>query len=445
MTPSYKRQACDRCHIKKLRCVRTPSSDGSPCSRCRRQNVDCVYHSSTPNRNPITHHATKNVTSSHLSNESSSSAELGSSDAAISFAGELDDLFLELSQFPASIQLENTWWPLGLNDMADLHDATEFLGHENTVPDPALPYLAELGSERPHVDIQGPKLWPLAPDAVELCVRQLSDLNVRLYSVYRVTCVFRSTQGQQNPTNSLITDAAFQCASIMFGTGSTIKVDSARPCKALDEAFSISLEFLVILQRLQRQALTPGLATSTIASNELSGACHATFASSENFQVASPSSQDPFNVIDRSLVEQDCSSSTAMHQHHHLLSRDETTLSKESFTAANHLVLACYTLLLSIYEGLVSALQRESAIRSTNNAMKLPCSAHIRLVVVVNLVYYLFDRIRTAVTAQIGNGKVQPNTDYPSSGGLPLPAGFMPLENTEITILHGLQQLMKSI
>ncbi|KAF7596233.1 hypothetical protein BBP40_002766 [Aspergillus hancockii] len=424
-----KRASCDRCHSQKLRCLRRTSNEEDSCSRCLRQGVECVYSSPLPKGRPrgtkSTMHPGTDTDASLSSQNHQSSSSNNSSRSSFSppTPGHTSSLLLPPTLDAARLGtglsdedlgfVTNAWpsskWDLTSNDQA-LHNldflpvGISFGAEYNEMLPPPYPQLRPhdgptAGPEDPDdlnshgmsaVPSDSSPLLPARIDDTEVCVRQLSDLTARLYSVYRTSCGLDSVPRNEHASSS-ITTAIFEAVTALFHEDPSPMPSSTTP-SALNEAFTASRTLLEILFRLLENAelTNSGSADSGTAGNRAE-------------PVRRPSGMMHIPVDLRA-------GSTVIGA--------ETGSGNSHEPVVYHIATTCYSLLLLIHITLIGALQRNvfshtsqesSASGSTSpstsssslsaSAYSPPSMVELRLVLLVQLMAYFLDRLQQTMSA----------------------------------------------
>ena len=249
-----------------------------------------------------------------------------------------------------------------------------------------------------------PSLWspPSSTDTTESCIKQLSDLSIRLYLVYKTSCKLAAAQ-EEHP-GVVLSSLAFETFAAYLQADSTLEKPAGRGCKALDELFCATRSLLDVLHDIEGSTVSPraldpadgsaaaaieGESPISIPSSEESP-LSAFFSFSPNFTASSPSTRNT------SLVGSTTSDTPPL----------EATAERLPLPAAGapgpdgvilHLILACYTRLLHIYHNIIMALHCDAAqLRETESGSQSSLSG-LRLVLFVQLITHLLDRLRKAM------------------------------------------------
>ncbi|KAM3071621.1 hypothetical protein ACMFMG_009494 [Clarireedia jacksonii] len=96
-----------------------------------------------------------------------------------------------------------------------------------------------------------PSLWPPKSDSVEICIRQLSDMNARLYPVYKASCSV--AEAQKNHSDALFSAATFHILTTLLEERTPLK----HKCNAISETFIASRSLINIVHLLQATPTSP--------------------------------------------------------------------------------------------------------------------------------------------------------------------------------------------
>ncbi|CRG89192.1 Nonribosomal peptide synthetase 14 [Talaromyces islandicus] len=206
-----------------------------------------------------------------------------------------------------------------------------------------------------------PRLWPKEADQTDMLNRQLSDLNTRLYPVYKTSCLYGVAQKKFSDT--LILNATFDAASKFLASDPSSSVPE-KGCKAVNETFQTSADLLNVLR-------------------------HYLGASGQGIQSKSPvtimSPPSSFSPPGMTPVNE-----------------GPAFTSNPGFdTVTPHLCLACYIRLLHIYQRLVEALRHDASTGRENKALSEPFKMELRLVLVVRLISSLLEHLRTTMASYL--------------------------------------------
>ncbi|MCJ1332599.1 hypothetical protein MMC10_009292 [Thelotrema lepadinum] len=319
-----------------------------------------------------------------------------------------------------------------------------------------------------------PRLWPPKPDKAEICISQLSELNTRLYPVYKTSRSYAAAQ--QKHSGALISAAAFDVVSILLEGSTTLKTPALQKCNAIFETFSASRHLLDIMHRLQASAANPAATEPLITSQnqEL-----ASFASDTAIDEArndswvgisstqTSSTQGLFYLpppistgIDDSLEQGSMLSdklkptvSTSSMSSPFIVPSDPESSSHSVVIC--YLVLACYTRLLHIYGTFITALHHDASRAKRIGSGSPPSSVELRLVLLVQLIVHLLDSLQQVMIAYFseasdrnnseGTTKTSYNLRTPLGNADPKWPGLERISQLEVDIRHKLQQLQKTM
>ncbi|KAI0376193.1 hypothetical protein F5Y04DRAFT_267013 [Hypomontagnella monticulosa] len=382
------RQSCDRCHKQKLRCTRQGSGEADSCIRCLRQGVRCVYSATLPKGRPSAHRQATN-----------SSAPL--------------------APVPAPVP---TTLPPPTSDPSPSHPLAPSV--------PFLPLPMAAGAEDAAGDmwiLDGLEPWPSsdegvadAPDNTNSAddIAQLSELSVRLYPLYRLTCSLSSTNSPGEPVSPLINNTVFESLAAFLVSGNNPTQHTtpmgALPSPAstcgnpnstntLHDTLAASRHLLEILRRLQ-------VSEGPMRANT---GFWAPFNNQPATSHPRSMSMSTSISIESLLPDLGTGGMASNHAHH------PPPLTASSGAVVRHLVLACHTLLLETYCALFVALQHDADLlrdRSYFPASDFDTDAGVltdmRLALVVQLSSYFIHRLRQAVGPYL-SARIPPLQDRP--------------------------------
>ncbi|OKL63921.1 hypothetical protein UA08_00473 [Talaromyces atroroseus] len=428
------RRACDRCHNQKLRCPRHNSNDNESCMRCLEIGASCVYSAPKPTGRPSSkHYSRAHISRDRAQRDSSSSsnstAASGSSRiTATTQPSSMDKPIVEDAAVPlpplpalhapmmaaAAANLAPdfsspmvTVADLTLTGADDSHEWTSFLGYDlhqvnvsnnrefesfpvdvdNFIADGLLvdnnSYAHDTGISEARIGSTSttsrlPRLWPRRADQTEVLNRRLSDLNTRLYPVYKTSCLY--VDAQKEFPDALILNATFDAASNFLASDTSVRRSEneqqpERGCKAVIETFQTSADLLDVLHQYltsfgeSKQSLR-NLSESSVETVTLPAQSLTT----ELTPVTSADNSDKINSV----------------------------FDKAGFDSVTpHLCIACYIRLLHIYQRLIEALRNDATSCKENRFPSETFKMELRLVLVVGLIVSLLDRLRTSIAAYL--------------------------------------------
>ena len=407
---SGSRRACDRCHSQKLRCPRISQDNKDSCSRCLNAGTLCVYSAPLPTGRPTSnqsgsgksavpanhssvgsgaHDATVIPASANMSDPSQSSMDIDINFPWNQYVLDDDNLFnpslladgplgtgLELRDTPLSSTLSPT------DNPATHHSPNNTKSYESHLPD----------------------IWPTNDaDSTEICIQKLSDLSVRLYPVY--TTSRRLAAAQKESPGTLSSDAAFDAVATFVQGDTIVETAAGRGCKVLHEIFGASRSLLDILD----QSLT--ISTASSSQNPANSSALTAIEADDPMGIASSSSDVSSFSNEYSFSSQPSDSRASTNS----VSMPGSTLASRTASGASpfpvaaedgpdeamvHLILACYIRLLHIYHTLVTALHHD-LLRHRDIRSGSPSFFELRLVIFVQFITHLLDRLRNAVAAYL--------------------------------------------
>ncbi|KAI9687446.1 MAG: hypothetical protein M1822_002055 [Bathelium mastoideum] len=268
---------------------------------------------------------------------------------------------------------------------------------------------------------RSPKLWPSHEDTTGSCITQLSDLNARLYPVYRTSCCFGAAQ--QKYAGPLISAAAFDAVTTLLNGSTTITTQNLQKCNAMYELFNASRSLLDIIHRLQ--ASTTSLAAAPRMLNRvrpLQGSADAATDAviNDSGRPGSPLSRpsltpDPSALPSQTILPDttDPGDGQAGPQFDRSFSfvRLDTAETGSHDVVMCHLISACYVRLLHIYGTLISALHHDAFRTKDNRSEVLPSPDEIRLVLLAQVIAHLVDRLQQATKAYFTQANGQCHAD----------------------------------
>ncbi|KAI9151430.1 Fusaric acid cluster transcription factor FUB10 [Paramyrothecium foliicola] len=437
-----RRQSCDRCHGQKLRCVRDANSDLGACMRCLRQGAQCVYSLSLPKGRPsLTRWFDDNspAVNSRVSttSDSSSSSSIGcsgsvchSSNSDTSSHSTAETTFTHpdnQSCDEATIMNEELALPLSSNFVAswlapsgwpEPQAVENGQQHDRSIPDlhtmlkpppdpnsrlsrtPDMTQSHGLLREGCHSFIR-PSDQSHCPD---MGIAQLSQLSIRLCQLYRST--------------EALHEAVLMSDKLNVGP-------QGRPCLLVDgDAFKLVAAWLVDTQVDMKppacvdfpspapgpNALGGVLCGAFSASSDLLGILRNLNPSHDMWDSSLPHSAPSMNSIDGMIFAEPKAAPGPRHIR---------ASGQHSNTVISHLLIACHTQLLSIYDFVLTALQRDAdlfnAVLSPGhvevdgfNSRSFP---DIQSVMVVQLCSFLVNRQNQAVSLYLSSQPWPPQTD----------------------------------
>ena len=276
-----------------------------------------------------------------------------------------------------------------------------------------------------------PRLSPPIVDETETCVRELSDLTVRLYPVYRMSW-FITVSGQPNP-GALLTATAFNAVKILLEEPPHVK-PPAQQCNFLHEIFSTSRTLLDIMYRIQANSavttdtatasslqertttsLTPAL--STIGAEDNSDNWMSTLsclASPVSGAVSLPPhpavSATTNNLLEGvnlpPIIPPPTAGTEESSAHQHVAGGDADR-GAHSISVC-YLILASYTRLLHVYSTLVTVLQDDvSQAKVIDPRLPRPWMVELRISLLFQFIAQLFERMQQVIKAylsEVDNG-----------------------------------------
>nr|ANM86655.1 hypothetical protein [Cladonia uncialis subsp. uncialis]AUW30911.1 hypothetical protein [Cladonia uncialis subsp. uncialis] len=241
------------------------------------------------------------------------------------------------------------------------------------------------------------------PDVTEVCIGQLSDLNVRLYPVYKASLSFAAAQTVH--PGALLSNVCFKTVSAFLQCETTGETAAEGGCKALYEIFQASRSLLDIMH--QSQPRNPTLSPPNSSNMHVHGGIDSDDSMS-NRSARESSLSDDFSLSTQPPVSSISTNST------HTSENTSANMSPPSATAAGpspfqkagenppdsvmiHLSLACYIRLLQIYHPLTVALRRDKSYCKNIGSGSPASFFELRLVLFVQLITHLLDLLRTAM------------------------------------------------
>ncbi|KGO65246.1 hypothetical protein PITC_072410 [Penicillium italicum] len=416
------RQSCDRCHGQKLRCTREGSGKTDPCVRCLRQDVQCVYSATLRKGRRPSGHRQGGSSRSCISTTTPPSSRNSSLELLEDLVPPFADSTFEalgmgsIFSAPVSVDMAGDIWPwepaLGFPE-GDINPMMagippEFLGQPQdqncTAAAPSLSrQYGGLNPSEKAAELASSSLGSTEGSqniADELA--KLSELSVRLYPLYRSSSELMTNRGLMNIPNSLISDTIFESIAEWLAPGephvphglaahpssasSSYQTRSHTRRDVIEDTFCASRHLLGILRRLQSGQTPTG--------------------------VSRPGSDSSAEFTHSTTAAAPTTSTTARHD-----------------TVICHLVLACHTLLLSTYITLFAALEHDADLQQGWNCFPTDATevsagtqADMRIVLVVQLSSYFFDRLSQAVEALLSSqpspqqDRVYRRASLPSSG-----------------------------
>ncbi|PQE06105.1 Nonribosomal peptide synthetase 14 protein [Rutstroemia sp. NJR-2017a BBW] len=257
-------------------------------------------------------------------------------------------------------------------------------------------------------------LWPPKEDSIEICIRQLSDLNARLYPVYKASCSF--AEAQKSHSGALFSAATFHILTTLLEESTPLQ----QKCNAISETFNASRSLLNIVHQLQ-----------------------ATSASSKRMHdyAANSQSQSPASIrtmLDSQRSESsDTSESSGPSSMGSPVAMDGIAERGSHNLVIGYSILACYARLLHIYHTLITALHYDASHAKGIESIPSPSLAELRLILVVQLISHLLNGLREAVAAYFSH------VDDPLDPSVLLAnqASLKTVSNLEVDIQDKIKQL----
>ncbi|KAJ5579707.1 uncharacterized protein N7459_005692 [Penicillium hispanicum] len=458
------RQSCDRCHSQKLRCTRAGDNNTGACSRCLRKRVQCIYSFSLPKGRPSVYDLADKPTgkSTSVANRNIASdrpptapptpvaeieARVNISANSNAFpmihdepmlSASIEDTHMQADSWPwlDGLSWEDTQMPwvdpapeepktnptVGPSPPADesgclsafpgLLDWTppgkDTIGDHDTTPERTSPPTAAQDIPPPHgygdsldrsnVDESngyssdtGSKTDP------DLVIPQLSQLSMRLCRLRRLADELAATVESPNQPNSnnrahvkpLIDDMTFKSVAAWVAHGSA-NIDGSPPSHSQDFPSTSPLETN---------------AAGTVFYHLLS-ASHNMLEILRHLYLKSAPHTPPLSVPPTCLPSPVDSNKTPS---------DVSTSSHPSSDAVRHLVIACHTVLMTVYVSVLKTLEHDAIL---SHRMDVAAVGDIRLVSVVQLCSYLTERHHQSMGSFLTN---QSTTPMSSSQGLMSP------------------------
>ena len=249
-----------------------------------------------------------------------------------------------------------------------------------------------------------PNLWspPSDTDTTETCIKQLSDLSVRLYLVYKTSCKLAAAQNEH--PEILISSFAFETAAAYLQGDNTRGKSVIHGCEALDELFSSTRSLLDILQLVSDTTVASSLSDPTnisaqvpvenddpISTTRSEASPPSAFFSFSPQLTASSASTGNMSLVGN--TPSDMPTSEAITGRSPLPTAGE----HDPDGVILHLVLACYTRLLHIYHKLIVALHRDATRLKKIESGSQSSLSELRLVLFVQLITHLLNRLRKAM------------------------------------------------
>ena len=232
-------------------------------------------------------------------------------------------------------------------------------------------------------------------DATETCIRQLSDLNVRLYPVYKTSCQFTGGQRMhsKNPPGIKISSSVFETATAFLqGEDNVFEAAQNQSRSTLSEIFRAPATLVDILQKF----CSSFPSKQTMPSD--SPACTAMdTANDEDIGLMTPPSPTSSASNSFPFKTKSTNGSPGLETKYHDAPPNGGEMSPDS--ATHHLVLACYIRLLRIYHTLIIALRDDAFELKDVDSGSASMNAELRLFVLAQLITQLLERLRKAVAA----------------------------------------------
>ena len=427
-TGSRVRRACDRCHAQKLRCPRDDGNSKESCSRCSKAGVLYVYSPPQPTGRPATHPCgteKDTITSTQTSygsalpvnstswdlmnvlNPSNLSPPINSFssepwDSQVPGLENVLDPNVDLSQvldpeFSKELDVD----PAGLSRHNSFSYVSPSSSHQNT---------AEDASSAPVL-----KLWPPPnADAAEVCIKQLSEISLRLHPVYRTSCMFENAQ-KANP-GSLLSSTAFSTVTYFLQEKNISDTTASHGCKALFEIFQSSRCLLDVIHQVQAMATRKAKATTGSEAHQPipsamgaidEGSAHTrdssyrglgmSSTSDLSFQWSSSLATPTHSSITANNAPKDVPASQPYSGKMACPVISKTGKSSGPDGVTLYLILACYIRLLQIYQTLIAALLQDALYLTESVHESVPSFFELRLVLFVQLIAHLLNRLKQAV------------------------------------------------
>ena len=404
------RRACDRCRRHKLRCPRNDLSNHDSCSRCLNAGAQCIYSPSLPTGRPA----------AGLSATRKAAAQANQSPSSFASQLPIDTSTWTLPDqdpFTAHIDGTSDAWnpqPMNLDNLFDtdldvendsIFDTLVAAAYSESGDMPSLPAAA------PSIEVDVPRSSlngdvsnsevPKAIDNSEVCIRQLADLSVRLYIAYRCTCSFGKRQ--KDHPGALLSSGAFGSVAHFLQGDDHVESVALGGCKVLYEIFlsskclaDILHQCLVRLAGSNSQNYVHQSALRDIEAAQKHGHKHAI-----DMNVPLTVSPLPVPVETPPLQAASSTSTSSAQSTPNFTERNPPPSNKDSCPdgVILHLVLACYIRVLHIHHIFISALYSD-ALNIVHVGSDFGSSfLQLRLVMLVQLISHLLDRLRRAMVA----------------------------------------------
>lgn len=287
--------------------------------------------------------------------------------------------------------------------------ADTFMSRADMTPFPIPLPLSPNNSEFPTYHL--PRLPPQGIDETEMCVKELSDLSVRLYPIFKMSH-FITTDGQPIP-GALLTATAFSAVKVLLEEPPHVK-PPAQQCNFLHETFSTSRSLLDIMYRIQGNGATSSLQndnTTTSLTSALSDvdpnpenvnwmstlSCSASpnpaiaslppraAVSDQSREQANISNENPPPLVGPGRFSPHLPASTSEESGPHSIS-------------VCYLILACYTRLLHIYSTLITVLHDDvPRVKPVDSRSPRPWMVELRIFLLVQFITQLFERMQQVI------------------------------------------------
>lgn len=399
--PVVSRRACDRCHTQKLRCPRNGGDNTDSCSRCLQAGYRCVYSAPLPTGRPPLSSITKrkpprDKTGSTISAPTTIGADSFMNPTAWT-TPNIDEYPLEpamnsniAASWPTNLpELTNIEYP-GLGDSASkgvglFANSDAFQSH--TMP----PEHLSASLESNFRSSSGVLLLPTQCDAIETCIRELSDLSVRLYPVQKACLQFtggRRKHSQAYPELEL-SSSAFNTIVILLQEVGSSRESKSHGRNVLAEIFEAPRILVGIARRLS------GLLAKRLPNQSGSSASTISDSGSErDHELMTPASltstcaSTPFENSPTTALSSIVAPLNGSLPAYGGMSSDSST---------NHLVLSCYVRLLHIYDVLIRAFQEDACELTMTNSSSPQMNEELRLILITQLITSLLERLRLTI------------------------------------------------
>lgn len=387
-----KRQACDRCHKSKLRCLRPNSDEGNLCARCLKKKAACVYSTPRPKGRPRVDTprggTVANVTDSTQSWTESAPAAPSTSPVLFQHEGpQTEPRGVDMGSQSSTAAVV---WPLDKPDKV----AQSLIGPLGLIPDPE----DAAGGWFPDWELD--TSWDsntgggVDNQAMPTYSWTTSDASVNPVSASSPGTATSTSGGQGAQQNASQEDSGISTQALGSSETAASYSCATEGCiTPLSQLLALLTTALVKAQ--QHEFLDRG----PLINHSAFGPVAALVASEDGQTSSSGHATAPCPLRDNLVASQHL---LEILDHPHAVAPPDASLqsTRHSATAVRHLVLASRSLLINIYGILLTSLQQDADSVSTvrgSGSSSASSMVNMRLFLLVQLCSFSIDRLHEGV------------------------------------------------